>query len=613
MKNTLRLLRYARPHWRGLVIILGTMILHVGLELLHPWPVKLLVDQILGEEPIPPELGRFFAALPGPQGVQGLLLWICVGTVLIYLADKFMSMIHTLASLRLGQQMTYDLGADLFMHLQRQSLLFHSRKPVGDMMGRVTADAYCAQEVINDVLFPLLEATVTLLAMFAIMWQIEPTMTLLSLGVVPFLVVVILAFRNPMYARSRERRDLETEMMNLVERVLSAIPAVQAFTREELEHARFRGYAKDTVAAYLRSNSIKAWYGLLAGLVTTLGTAGIMWLGTQYTLDGRITTGDILVFLAYLGSLYGPLSTLTELASTWQYMAANRDRVMEVLDTSPDVCDQPNALEVPLRGNVCYEDVTFGYEPDRPVLKGISLAAQPGEVIAIVGPTGAGKTTLVNLLVRFLDPWSGRVTVDEKDLRSLRVRSLRQQVALVLQEPFIFPLTVAENIAYGRPDATREEIVAAATAASADDFIRRLPDGYDSVVGERGATLSGGEKQRLAIARAFLKDAPILILDEPTSALDARTESLLLSALDRLMKGRTTLIIAHRLSTIRNADRILVIDRGELIEQGQHEELMAQGGLYASLYRQQMEIARHEAAPEMAEAFARNGEESGDE
>jgi ATP-binding cassette subfamily B protein/subfamily B ATP-binding cassette protein MsbA len=246
-----------------------------------------------------------------------------------------------------------------------------------------------------------------------------------------------------------------------------------------------------------------------------------------------------------------------------------------------------------LSGHVRYEAVTFGYAPARPVLKDVSLEVRPGEVVAIVGPTGAGKTTLVNLLARFFDPWSGCVLVDGNDLRALRIRSLRQQVAVVLQEPFIFPLSVADNIAYGRPDATRAEIEAAAIAANADGFIRRLPDGFDTVVGERGATLSGGEKQRLSIARALLKDAPILILDEPTSALDARTEALLLDALHRLMRDRTTFVIAHRLSTIRGADRILVLDLGEIVEQGTHADLMARGGLYAGFYRQQQEGSRH--------------------
>jgi ATP-binding cassette subfamily B protein/subfamily B ATP-binding cassette protein MsbA len=598
MKTHLPLLRYVWPHWRSLAVVLLTVALAIALELLRPWPTKLLVDQVLGQQPLPTELAGAVAGLPGIDSPEGRLVWVCLSTLLIFLGGTLMSMASTVASVKLGQRMTYDLGADLFLHLQRLSLLFHSRRPVGDTIARVTGDTYSLQALVTGVLLTFLQSVVTLVTMFLIMWNLEPTMTLLSLGVVPFLILAICAFGRPMKARNWERRDLEGRAMSLVQQALSSMPAVQAFTREEIEYGRFRHYGSAIVTAYLRAAYADIWFKFVVGSVAALATAGIMWLGARYALEGKVTTGTILVFLSYLASLYGPLNSIVHMASAWQQTAVNLERVNEILNTPADVLDAPDARQKRLHGHVRYEHVTFGYEPDRPVLEGISLEAGPGEVLAIVGPTGAGKTTLVNLLVRFFDRWSGRVSVDGDDIRHLRVRSLREQVAIVLQEPFIFPLTVAENIAYGRPDAPREEIVAAATAANADGFIRRLPEGYDTIVGERGATLSGGEKQRLSIARAFLKDAPILILDEPTSALDARTESLLLDALNQLMEGRTTFIIAHRLSTIRNADRILVLDRGKIVEQGRHSELMQLDGLYASLYRQQMEIARHEPLPD---------------
>jgi ATP-binding cassette subfamily B protein/subfamily B ATP-binding cassette protein MsbA len=543
---------------------------------------------------MPRQLTQVLAVLPGPPGVEGLLFWVCVGTVLIFLAETLVSMASTFASVGLGHRMAYNLGADLFLHLQRLSLPFHSRQPVGDLMIRVTEDSFCVQALVIGTLLPLLQSVVTLAVTFCILWRLEPTMTLLSLGVIPFLMLIIWTFGKHLQGPCRKRRDLEGRLMSLVQQMLSTIPAIHAFTQEQQEYARFRRCADDTLAAHRRAIFVDLWFKIFVCLITAIGTAAMMWLGAQYALEGKVTIGTILVFLSYLGSLYWPLNAIIYTASALQSITANSDRVMEILDTPLDVQDLPGAQAVPLRGHVRYEAVTCGYEPGRPVLKGISLEARAGEIVAIVGPTGAGKTTVVNLLGRFFDPWDGYITVDGHDLRHLRLHSLRQQVATVLQEPFVLPRTVTENIAYGRPDATQEEIIAAAAAASADDFIRRLPKGYDTVVGERGATLSGGEKQRLSIARAFLKDAPILILDEPTSALDARTESLVLGALARLMKGRTTFIIAHRLSTIRHADRIVVIDQGEIVEQGRHSELMAMNGLYRRLYRQQMEIARHE-------------------
>jgi ATP-binding cassette subfamily B protein/subfamily B ATP-binding cassette protein MsbA len=597
MTRRLRLLRYARPYWRSLAVILATILLHVGVHLLTPWPLKFLLDNVLDNEAMPQPVERILETLPGPGGTNGLLLWVCVSTVLLVLIGCVIDMANTVAAVSFGQRMVYALAADLFLRLQRLSPIFHSRQPVGDMVSRISGDTHCMQILVVSVLLPLLESILALGSMFLVMWQIQPNMTLLSLAVVPMMMLIMWRFGKPMEERSRVERDMEGEMMAIAEQALSAIPAVQAFNREEVEHRRFEKLADEAVSVHLRSSWLDMWFKLFIDVVLAAGTAGIMWFGARLVLSGELTKGDIIVFLGYLHMLYDPLNAIIHSGSAMQHAAGSADRVLEIIDTQPEVRDLPGALAIPLKGHVRYEGVTFGYEPGRSVLKGVSLEVRPGEVIAIVGPNGAGKTTLANLLVRFFDPWSGRVTVDGRDVCRYSLRSLREQVALVLQEPFIFPLSAADNIAYGRPDATRAEIEAAARAANADAFIRRLPKGYDSVIGERGATLSGGEKQRLSIARAFLKDAPILILDEPTSSLDAATEAMLLDAIEKLMKDRTTLIIAHRLSTIRGADRILVLNNGEIVQQGRHEELMALDGHYAGLYRQQMKIARHDLEP----------------
>jgi ATP-binding cassette, subfamily B, bacterial len=596
-----RLVPYAARHRGSAAAVVISMLLMIGLDIAKPFPLKLLVDNVLDGKPIPDAV----KVLPDANTPTRLLGWIVAATILFFVVQTALDMISSYAATALGQRMTFDLGADLFLHAQRLSLRFHSNRSVGDTIARITHDTYAAQTMVLSVLLPVLQSVVMLGSMFFVMWQLQPTLTLMALGVAPFLLIVIVWLGDPIRRRSREQRDLEGALTGVVTRTLTGLPAVKAFTREEIEHARFRHYADETVSAYLKATFAGLWFQLFAGLVTAVGTAMIMYVGGRMALDGKVSTGTILVFVTYLASFYGPLNTLAHTFSTLQQAGGSADRVLELLDTPLDVDDEPGARQVELRGDVRYDNVSFGYLADRPVLNDISFEAKPGEVIAIVGPTGAGKTTLVNMLLRFFDPWSGSVSVDGTDLREMKVRSLRGQVSIVLQDPFIFPLTIAENIAYGRgsrlkggrrePDATMEEIEAAARAANAHDFIVQLPYGYDTVVGEAGTTLSGGERQRLSIARAFLKNAPILILDEPTSAVDARTEAQLLGALDRLMHERTTFVIAHRLSTIRDAHQILVLDHGTIIERGTHDGLLADGGLYARLYQTQMNIVRHHA------------------
>jgi ATP-binding cassette, subfamily B, bacterial len=575
-------MRYALRRWGGLVAVLATMIAKIGLDVLKPWPMKILVDYGLGDQPLSPPLVALTAMLPGAETREGLIGWSVAATLILFLLAWAVGVATSYANIGFGQRMVYDLATDLFSHLQRLSLRFHSRQSVGDTIRRVTTDCGCVSVIVKDALLPFVASFVTLVAMFIVMWRMEPRLTLVSVAAVPWLVLVLRRYMTPMLERSYEQQEAEGRIYNVIERTLSALPVVQAFGREP---AGDRALARTTDAATDRAVAttvVGLKFKVLTGLGTACGTAAIVWLGAHSVLDGRLTVGGILVFLAYLTALYGPLEALMYAPSTTQGAAGSARRVLEVLETRRDVEDRADARRVRrISGHIRIEHVTFGYDDERPVLDDVSLEVRPDETVAIVGPTGAGKSTLISLVPRFYDPWSGHITIDGIDLRDIELKSLRSQVAVVLQEPFLFPMSIADNIAYGRPHVSRREIEAAAAAANAHAFIARLPQGYDTVVGERGATLSGGERQRLSVARAILKDAPILILDEPTSAVDAATEASLLSGLGRLLQGRTAIIIAHRMSTIANASSIVALQNGRIVEKGTHAELLRRGGVYA--------------------------------
>jgi ATP-binding cassette subfamily B protein/subfamily B ATP-binding cassette protein MsbA len=578
-------LGYALRRKRGLTAVAGLTLLRIGLDVLKPWPMKVLVDHVLEGEPLSPGL-TWLGALPGAGVREGLLAWCVAGTAVLFLLAWLLGLALALANVEFAQRLTFDVAEDLLRRLLRLPPRFHARRPVGDTVRQVTSGCAGVAGILKDALLPVPFALVSLVLMAVILCRLDPLLTLLALAVVPGMVLVFRRYARPMMERSYRQQEVEGGLYNVVEQTLSAVPVVQAFGQEEQADRRFAASTEATLGAALATTDVQLKFKVLIGLLTAAGTAAVLWVGASHALDGTLSVGGILVFLTYLASLYAPLETLTYTSTTLQDAAGKARGVLEVLETQPDVADRPAAVPLPpARGHVRLDGVTFGYEAGRPVLRDVSLEVEPGQTVALVGSSGAGKTTMAGLIWRVFDPWQGRVLVDGHDVRDVTVVGLRRQVAVVAQDAFLFPRTVAENVAYGRPGATREQVEAAARAANAHGFIERLPKGYDTVIGERGATLSGGERQRLSIARAFLKDAPVLILDEPTSALDAATEAQLLEALERLRRGRTTLVIAHRLSTVRGADRILVLEAGRLVEAGTHEELLARGDRYGQLHR----------------------------
>lgn len=565
----LKLARYALPEWHGLLIIGCLMLLGIALGLLTPWPMKLIIDNVLDRQELPNAVG-WIKGLPGAASRTGLLGWLAFATVGLYLLKQTVNVLHTYLKAGVGSRMVFGLATDLFDVLQRRSLHFHSKQRTGDLIRRVTADTSCVRELVLDVYLPLLTSLITMIAMCVVMWNLSPSLAVFAFLLIFPLALVIKFFARPMSQRKFEEWEVQGEMSSFVEQNLSAMPVVQAFGREDIEDDRFHRISQRCMQASFRSEISQHQFRVGTGIVTAIGTSIVMIIGGISVLENRISIGSLLVMVAYFAALYSPIETLAYLSEGVASAAAGARRVNDILVSDEGtIMDVENARPLHRDRNLSgisirFDNVVYGYASGRPVLQGISLHIKPGESIALVGATGAGKSTLVSLIPRLFDPWQGTVYFDDLDIRQLQVSSVRENVAIVPQDPFLLPLSIAENIAYARPHASRAEIVAAAVASKADAFIQQLPSGYDTIVGERGVTLSGGERQRLSIARALLKNAPILILDEPTSALDAQTESLLVEALDVLMRGRTTIIIAHRLSTVRKADRIVVLEGGRV-------------------------------------------------